>query len=58
MPTLLLHSPVVVQLLAFLNHIPLVFSHPCRTGAPLSIPVHHGGAAGATVPSPAALRHG
>jgi hypothetical protein len=58
MPRLPLHSLFAIQLLVFLHHIPLVFSCPCRTGAPLSIPVHHGGAAGTTVPSPATLRHG
>jgi hypothetical protein len=58
MPRLPLHSLFAIQLLVFLHHIPLVFSRPCRTGAPLGIPVHHGGAAETTVPSPAPLRHG
>jgi hypothetical protein len=57
-PGLLLHALLAVHLPVFLDHIPLAFSHPCRTGASLSIPLHHGAAAGATVPSPAALCQG
>jgi hypothetical protein len=57
-PRLLLHALLAVHLPVFLDHIPLAFSRPCRSGAPLNIPVHHGGAAGAAVSSPAALRHG